>query len=228
MTIAYVKSASVYANTALILNGVAAGNLLVAFASTYKQQAVSPPVFSDNKGGTWNTLTHYGGPSASNIWTAIGYSMNAAGGNTTVSLASYGNDPGWSLHEYSGIATSLAFDKETGKYLETANPATDNVLTTQDNELLVGILADESIDYATTFGTGWNQRTAETSHIHITADKIVSSAGNYNYSMTRSASYVVLVMATFKGAAAPPTGAPHLGKIIKATSPRPHPRAFGI
>jgi hypothetical protein len=198
MAIAYVNSNSVYGNTSLVLNGVGEGNLLVAFVSA--GSTIASTTVGDNKSNTWVKLTNR---TQTGEYARIFYALNVASGNTTISMTSPPtSDPGWSVHEYSGIATTNAFDAETYGASLVAAFDSNSITVAQADELLVAIVENETNAGVITWTNSFNKRTSQETHIHGTADRIVSSIAAYNATGYFDANCNnMCLIAAFKGAA---------------------------
>lgn len=199
--IAYVQSDSAYGPTNITLNGVAAGNLLVAFVNGGGSSAGT--TISDDQSNSWTALTMYGPGNDTPSYPRIYYAYNVNSGNTVITMNNPPIDDGFSVHEYSGIESgSDPFDQESGAGSTGTTFSSGNVTTTQADELLVGFWANENANVFTS-ATGWIQRTSQTGHVHYTFDKIVSSTGTYDFSGTQTSNNsTVAVIATFKATVA--------------------------
>ena len=192
---AFVQGTSVYANTGLTLT-VGAGHLLVALMSS---DSTPPATVSDNVNGSWTVLSAH--EISAVVSCRIAYFINSAAGSVTVTPGTWTGDAGWSLHEYSGVITGSAFDGEEGLgNSDVTNPTSGSgIVTTNSNDVLVSILADEGNGTEASATNGWTLRTSETSHFHWAYDKVVSSTGTYNLAATRAQSSTALCAAAFKG-----------------------------
>lgn len=206
MAIAHVQSTSDYPATAITLNSVTAGNCLILFISSTGEDTPSDETVADDNGNDWNSLTTlYEGNSHCWVW----YAMNCNAGNTEVTVTDPYADCGLSLHEYSGIATSSAFDDEAGDINSGSTSfSSGNISTDTNDELLFGAWYSEVSDYAPVSEGTWTERTDEGGHVHLTADKIVSSTGSYAYEGTQTSNvHSGYYIAGFRAAAAaPPAG----------------------
>jgi len=197
----FVQSGSTYSTNSITLTGVSAGNLLVAFVSTNNNSLANTSI-SDNKGNTWNALTNR--LTSGGNYMRVYYAMNAAAGDTTISVTNPVGDFGWSVHEYSGIAMSNALDVE-GFYSNEGDTETftsGQITTTNAHDLLVSIVANESNSSAITWTGSFNERTEETDHEHSTADRVVTSTGNYEATGTYSNgnTWYACIIVAFKAA----------------------------
>ena len=185
MAVAHVQSASHYDSgywNSVSLSNVGQGNLLVMLISGASGQTVTGITVTAGTTGTWQSAgSHdYGSGSVS---IAIWFCYHT-GPSETVSAHPDGSaaDAGYSLHEYSGVATaspqvgSLVYD-EIGN--GDASFATSNITGVPSDAVLVAMWASEYTDRTISW-TGYTQRTNESGHIHKSADRIISAAGNYN------------------------------------------------
>ncbi|HUW21054.1 MAG TPA: LamG-like jellyroll fold domain-containing protein, partial [Candidatus Bathyarchaeia archaeon] len=194
--ITFVQATSVYSSGSLTLNGVAAGNLLVAFVSG--STTCASTTISDDKSNSWNSLTNRTGDAGS---ARIFYALNVASGNTIISVTNPPGDAGWSVHEYSGIATTSAFDTENSNFANATNFSSGNVITSQADELLVSIAMNETNPSVITWTGSFDERTEQSTHVHGTADRIVTSTGTYAATGSWDAScYYGCLIAAFKAA----------------------------
>lgn len=142
------------------------------------------------------------------------YAMGAAGGSTTVTVAISGaaTTIRFAITEYSGVATSNAFDKvatATGSSTTPNSGAT--ATTTQSDEVLHGYLdnADSTGAASFTQGSGYTkqEQLVVTGHLKIgTEYKVVAATGAYSADTTLNISDKwVMAILTFKGA---PVGNP--------------------
>lgn len=184
MAVAYVQSASHYDGgywNSVSLSNVGQGNLLVMLISGGTTQTVTGITTTAGTTGTWQTAGSH--DFASGVSIAIWFCYHT-GSSETVSAHPDGSpiDSGYSMHEYSGIATSspqvgsLVYD-EIGN-ADTAF-STSSITGVPSDAVLVAMYANESSDRTISW-TNFTQRTNETSHIHKTADRLISAAGDYN------------------------------------------------
>jgi len=181
--VAYVQSASHYDSgywNSVSLSNVGQGNLLVMLISGCSGQTVTGITTTAGTTGTWQSA---GSHDFAGVSIAIWFCYHT-GTSETVSAHPDGSayDAGYSMHEYSGVATSspqiggLVYD-EIGD-ADTAF-ATSNIAGVPSDAVLVAMYANELADRTISW-TGYTQRTNETGHYHKTADRIISAAGDYN------------------------------------------------
>ena len=208
MPVAYVQSASHWDSgywNSVSLSNVGQGNLLVMLISGCSGQTVTGITTTAGTTGTWQSAGSH--DDADSLSIAIWFCYHT-GTSETVSAHPEGSalDAGYSMHEYSGVATSspqvggLVYD-EIGD-ADTAF-ATSNIAGVPSDAVLVAMYANELSDRTISW-TGFTQRTNETGHIHKTADRIISAAGDYNCtgSQDSSVSRALVCCVCFQGPAA--------------------------
>lgn len=184
MTPAYVNSNSGYTSGPATLSGVTAGNALIVGVSDITTLASA--TVSGGCAASWQSVTQGACGTLAKTYTRFFYCENATGGSASVTLGSLGSDPGWSIHEYSGIAQSSSIisspyvcnpNSILGSY-STAN------MTFSQPGVIVTINADEQSDIFTSWGASQNARTVQATHVHRTSDRIISSNADYASSVT--------------------------------------------
>ena len=180
---AYVQSASGYSAGPIVLNGVTAGNTLVAWVSGNGSLA------STTLPAGWTKLTPMGTATVFGCWWIYN---NHPGGNVSDAITTAPVDPGWSIHEYSGRATSALGQNVTN--LGTGTIATANVTTTVAGEDIVAAAAQESAAYTPTWNNSFTGRTVQNGHVHSTADLVNQNISTYTASSTINAASVNWVM----------------------------------
>jgi len=211
--VAYVQSASHWDSgywNSVSLSNVGQGNLLVMLISGCSGQTVTGITTTAGTTGTWQSAGSH--DDADSLSIAIWFCYHT-GTSETVSAHPDGSayDAGYSMHEYSGVATSspqiggLVYD-EIGD-ADTAF-ATSNIAGVPSDAVLVAMYANELADRTISW-TGYTQRTNETGHIHKTADRIISAAGDYNCtgSQDSSVSRALVCCVCFQGPASAGAGA---------------------
>jgi hypothetical protein len=176
----YLQSANSVSNTnstavsASLTKLTTAGNAIVVAVST------SGPAISTVRDTQGNTFVRAVGSGKDSIW----YATNIHGGADMVT-ANFASSADFSLlyiHEYAGIAASLALDQVSSQS-GTGTSVTSGAKTiTQGNELVFGYAAvDHRVSGA---GTGFTAR--QTAGGNMSADMIVPSAGTYAATFTQS------------------------------------------
>jgi hypothetical protein len=147
-----------------------AGNLLVLVVTTALQD-----VFADPSG--WTFAASSGSPPANQV--RIFYKQNAASQSGAASLPTFASSTDWVVYliEYSGIATAGALDQGAGTGGASASPSTGTTaVTTQDAELWLGVISDESAEVHSSPTNGFS-----------IVDQIQNGAGNSTVLLERSA-----------------------------------------
>jgi len=185
MAVAYVNSNSGYSGGPITLNGVTAGNLLVVWIGGLS--GISTTTLPSG----WVKCTP-GSQIASCFW----YYPNHGGGNVSVTITNAPDDPGWSIHEYSGADTSDPLQGE-GSFSSSSggNWDTTDVTTDVASAVIVLALNDESCSLTYTPTGTWNSRTSQSSHAHYTYDQILTSTGTYDSkgTLTGSEAYNAII-----------------------------------
>lgn len=200
-------------------SAVTAGNFLCVWIAT----AGNVTGVSDTVNGTWNLLIDEDNNSGVLVFGEIWGKENTAAGTPTVSFTGgFDNFEHMAIAEYA-ITDSFILDKTASAIDtvdETALDSSNTATTSQNDELLLGLSANDSTRTLAP-GTGWNKRFEGTSNSRALSacDKTVSSTGAYNFSGTLSgAANWAACIATIKvsgGGPAPPTPVPtgkrHMG-----------------
>ena len=197
--IAFVQSGTVY-GTSLTMTGVTAGNLLIACGNG--NSALTSSTITDDNSNSWTAMTDHVFAGTNKI--RCFYSNNVNAGDTEITLNSPPGDPGFAVHEYSGIADSSAFGQESANDvgLDAGTFDSHAITTTSSNVLLFGYAGDvqNTVDY--TWGGSMTERTETLTHTHSSADRIVTSTGTYSAVGTRGGGAAVAsaVIMSFVGA----------------------------
>ncbi len=203
MALTYVNAYSVYSGNSIGSISVTAGNLIVVMYSYNDQQS---PTVSDTQSNTYNAVTQQNGPSADtttrgHMWYAI------AGATGTITItATAETDNGMSVHIYSGNNTTLAsvLDVYNSSAETTAGTShtSASITTTNAADVLVCFWFQETTGTTLTEnGTSFTKRTEQSSHVHASFDRIVSSTGTYSNSVTSADSVrYANIIASFKEA----------------------------
>jgi hypothetical protein len=181
------------------LIGVTAGNILVMSVS-FQAPGDGTWTFSDGV-NTWNT-----GPKvAANGFQVIGYALNVASGNVTVTASTTGSSAQIDaiLVEYSGTTTAV-FDSQNTNNGSGAGTTTSIALTTAQNNELVVVGGNDG--NPTTFDAPMSTRGNPTNPgFTNTADNVYATAGAQNITGTRtSGSGWGLVVLSFAAASPSP------------------------
>ncbi len=203
-------------------SSVTAGSLLVCFTKSSTATATGT---ADDIDGAWAEIAT-GSPLSGNGRTAsVWYRANATGGTTTVTTTFDASEGSRSMAcgEYSGIATSSAFDVSVGQ--EQTNPGTGTDAVTsgataaaaQANSLAVScsIATSGSVVYTTT--TGWTSRVnanCQGGECACEDINIASGTAEGTYTIDSSTEDTLTFTVIFKEPAAggPPVGALVLSK----------------
>lgn len=190
MAFAFVQSIDAYNGNNLTLNGVGAGNLLVAFITATATLAS----ITVSGGGTWAALTQ---SVNSFSYVRLYYCLSATGGNSTFSLSESASDIGWGVLEFSKSGSAI-YDSLTNTTVSYGTTfSSGNISVGNNNSLGVSCLADEQITPSTlSWDTGWVKQEENLSHVHSCAYRIIASAGTYTASGTRDNSSNLMVMST--------------------------------
>lgn len=215
MAVAYVKSASHYDGgfwNSVSLATVGQGNLLVMLISGSEGQNVTGVTTTAGTTGTWTqagSREYTTGSVQIDVW----YCYHT-GSSETVSAVPTGDaaDSGYSMHEYSGIATSSPlFGSAQYDEIDSGTTfATPNISSIPADAVLVAMWASEYSSRTITW-TNFTQRTAEGSHYHFTADRVISAGGDYNCagSMGSDTNRALIMVVCFQGPASGATGNPY-------------------
>jgi hypothetical protein len=125
-------------------------------------------------------------------------------GTVTMTLGDGGNDPGLSVHVYYNTPSSNPLEAEATGWANTSTPATSmtsgNMVTSLTNGVIVAIAGNESADPTFVPVANFTQRTYETSHWHMTEDRIISTGATYTAGVTMGSNDCsCLAAAMFKG-----------------------------
>lgn len=182
-------------------------NDLIIFCYSY-QGALATSTCTDNAAGGSNTYNRIAGSTLTDT-TAGGelfYAIAKASETLTITCTAQG-DNGLSVHVVSGNVTTLSSVLDVSNTAANAAGATQtspNITTTVADSYLCSFWYQEGgTSTHTENGTSFTKRTEDTVHIHATFDRIVSSTGTYNNSITVTALTVQYgsIIAAFKGAA---------------------------
>lgn len=207
--------------TITFTSNVTAGSLLVV---AVRLGATGRTItLGDDKSNTYSTA-YFSTDDGQGDSLAVLYAMNAAAGATTVTISFSGaaTTVRVAVHEYSGIATSNAFDQPAKQnFAATTTPTSGNTSTTaQGDELLFGYCENGAgFTAAFTAGSGYAKREELTSGGLLkigTEDQIVSVTGTYAADVTLDAAGSGnMGIATFKGPAASASNLIIPGVIIR-------------
>lgn len=166
-----------YKTTTVTHTSFTAGSLIAVWISGGSN--VESTTLSGGGVTTWSyTTPRNSGP---HVWGKWGYGITT-GGTAALTIGSAPTDPGWSMYEISGTATSDILDQQnfTAAVANSSVITTGSITTTQADEIILVVLADETNNPNPTWDAGWIEETRDTSHWHYTAVKIVSSIGTYD------------------------------------------------
>lgn len=156
-----------------------AGNLLVVAAYWNGSDVAS---ISDTLGNTWSSI-----PVEDNATTAtdvrIWYAQNIKGGANTITVSQpWSVSIGFYLIEYSGVATSGAFDAASGKIASAASHLADtgNLTTSGCRDLVVGLFADTWGSGTMTPGSGWISRGTDPNFYSLVVDNLPGGTGTFD------------------------------------------------
>jgi hypothetical protein len=187
-TIAYVQG-NVGGYTAVTSLNVAfpsantAGNLIVVTARTSSQNRTW--TLSDTRGNTYYLARQFNSTDEPNADLRVYYAYNVAGGTNTVSLSISGTATrvGVSVREYRGFGTANPLDQSAAAGGSSAFLNSGMVTTTAANELIIGF-GTTSNTATFTAGAGFGNLLQNFAGRLASQDKIVSSAGTYNSTMS--------------------------------------------
>ncbi len=150
---------------------------------------------TDSKGNVYALAV--GPTKVTGLTQSIYYAKNIAGGSNTVTVsfnqtASY---PNVNVLEYSGLSTTSPLDVTAGATGSGTTANSGSATTTSANELIVGAGNPSSV--FTGAGSGFSNRIIN-SFGGISEDKIVSSTGSYNATVTLTSGTWVMQMVGFK------------------------------
>ena len=184
------------------------GNLLVVMIK-YEGGAGTTVTVSDTAGNIYTPLTRRDA-AANDMHVQMFYAENVTGHASNVvtfTLTAARQFKRGVVHQYSGMATSGAFDQENwGSGSSGTAISTGNITTTQNDEVLVAF-AGEYTAQTYTAGTNFTERIDVGALFPGTGsaseDRIVTSAGTYNATMTQANSADwALIVSSFKAASA--------------------------
>jgi uncharacterized protein (TIGR02145 family) len=189
--IALRQAYSVYPGSSISSVTVLKDDLLVVTYSGYVSDYTTFTC-SDNASGGSNAYIPITGFESLNLANArMFYAVAKNSEILNVACTGVVSDAGMSIHVYSDIDTSNPLDPGYGTSYsgDSCTLTSGNITTTStDNEVIVAFFAQESI--LSTFSDWTNSFVGETeksSHVHVTADRIVNSKGTYSTGMTTSA-----------------------------------------
>ena len=216
---AYIQSGTAYDDTlpggvgslAVAFPGnVTAGSLMVLWISRDVTLGQTITSVTDNHSATWTLFTGTQVNNATSKTTgSMYYSLNAAGGATTVTvnLSAASEYLRAVVAEYSGVLTTGAADVATGQ-TTTNTTAADNATSgatatlAQADELVVSGILDNGSNAALTAGTGYTRRILSAAPVGFKAfleDKTVAATTAVTGTWTGSvASTYICSVATFK------------------------------
>jgi hypothetical protein len=174
-TPAYVQSTkAVNAFNVTFPSAVPTGDLVVVSLTVFNQTIASNDI-TDNKG---NTHTKVAESIKGTDHAAIFYAQNVSGGSSfQVNSSVHGT---LAIHEYSGVATTGAFDKKSTASGTSNKPATGAATTTTANELYFGVAWSAGNLDTRTAGNGYTFRQNETDNNNnerlATEDQVIASA----------------------------------------------------
>jgi len=181
--IAHVQSTSSSGSTTT-LNGVAAGSLLT-FAGC---AGAAITAVSDSTGDTVTELTDVTHASVPlTMGTSVWYVKNATAGNHTLTrTGGFGSFEKYAMSEYSGIDATAPYDKFATVDFSNNFDSGSTATTSQADELLIGVSCNDSNRDNTPSGSSFTDRQhgCQGSRCVLLADRIVSSTGAYNYTVT--------------------------------------------
>jgi RHS repeat-associated protein len=205
-TPAYVQSTkAVNAFSVAFPSNVTTGNLIVVGLTVFNQTIPSNDI-TDSKG---NTYTKVAESINGTDHAAIFYAQNVTGGADTISSTVDGT---LAIHEYSGIATTGAFDKKSTAANTSTKPHTGAATTTTANELYFGVAWSAGNLDTWTAGNGYTLRQTETDNNNnerlATEDQVISTASTSEaWYTTSSNSAWAAAIATFVPASSGGSGA---------------------
>lgn len=192
--------------------------MLVACTSGWARAAAAGNV-TDTRSNSYTIREHADG---TNAHASIYEALNVAAGSTAITFAPTGGgqDTDISVLEFSGAATSSAFDKSTQSVNNTATATQTTgttAATTQAGEIAVGVVTNEGPQSGAWTGltAGWTRAeeldTSSQMPIYV-AYRILSSTGTQSFTVTGASHPYAAAIATFKdntgggGASGPPVG----------------------
>lgn len=196
MAIAFVQSTTGRNTNPAFGSSVGTGNLIIV-AVLIETDAETVSSVTDNKSNSYSqasALTRTGSTRLE-IW----YAQNVTGGSSfTITVNVTGGHKCISIHEYSGVATSNAFDARA----EALSTDSGNATTAVDDELLFGF--GDRFTTVGASGSGYTQRENFVFNFgHATQDKIAGAAGSYNSTWANTESSMLATFKPFTVAASP-------------------------
>lgn len=184
-------SASASGSQGVVITSTTAGNCLTVQALVGGNTTIA---VSDNGGthATWATIMPATFDSTLNQTRAVFAAYNIPSGITTVTVT-YGassSPRGTVVAEWSGVATSSAFDKGPATQTQTsATPASLNVTPSQNNEVLIGfgVYATNALTVA---GAGWASIAIGTNSHYVASFIVQTTATTDNAHFTCTSNYV--------------------------------------
>ena len=186
-----------------------AGSLLVCAVTFADAGGTITATCADSKSQTWVNAV---GPTRNASLGGVGFTQylfyfenTGSGADTvTVTFSATVEFRRLNLHEYTGIATSGAFDQSSGAIGNSAAPNSGSQTTTADNELIYGAAITDSSDVVA--GSGFTDR-GQADTADRTEDKNGTPPGSFSAAFTCTSSQWIAQMATFKepSGAAPDT-----------------------
>ena len=181
-TPAVVQSNSAYnsgssVSPATLSSSATAGNVLVLWVSGLS--SVTSTSVSGGGVSSWSSieLSCAGASTYGKLFYGV-----TTGGSVSITISNEPSDPGYSLVELSGINTTSPVHANTSSgCTRTAigGGFTSASVNTTVPTLLLGIVAS-GITPLSSWGSGWTQVTAQSSHYHGTAYRVASSSGSYS------------------------------------------------
>lgn len=188
MAIAYVQSKTERNTNPAFTSSVGNTNLIVV-PVLIETDAETVSSVTDNKSNTYSQACAITRTGATRL--EIWYAQNVTGGSSfTITVNVTGGHKCISIHEYSGVATSNAFDAQA----TALSTDSGNVTTAVDDELLFGF--GDRFTTVGASGSGYTQRENFAFNFgHATQDKLAGAAGTYNSTWANTQSSL---LATFR------------------------------
>lgn len=165
-----------------------AGSLIVVTARTSAQNRTW--TISDTRGNTYYLARQFNSVDEANADLRVYYAYNVAAGANTVSLSISGaaTRVGLSVREYRGFGAANPLDQSAAASGSSAFLNSGTVSTTAANELIIGF-GTTSNTSTFTAGSGFNNLLQNFAGRLASQDRIVSSAGTYNSTMSISPAF---------------------------------------
>nr|WP_255679752.1 SpvB/TcaC N-terminal domain-containing protein [Methylocystis sp. WRRC1] len=184
--------------SATLPSSVTAGNTVIVGVTAWGTVPIPSDAISDNKG---NTYTKLGEAVNGDDRAAIFYAKNVTGGSSFTVYCSINNT--FSVHEYSGIATSSPVDKVATSTGSSNTPTTGPVTTTVGNELAFGVAWSMAHNDSWTAGSGYTKRQEQIDNNsyerHASEDRVLTTATTTSATFTTGTSDEwAMALATFK------------------------------